>query len=58
MLKKHTNWLQQWIPVILVFGFFMYVTGAGIKFPHLWVQSNKSLIPLSNTDMNEHDYQH
>jgi hypothetical protein len=36
----------------------MYASGAGIKFPHIWEQSNKSLIPLANTDMIAQDYQH
>ena len=58
MFKKHTNWLRQWIPVISAFEFFMCVSAAGIKSPHLWEQGNKSLIPLANTDMVAHDYRH
>ena len=58
MFRRHANWLQQWIPVISAFDFFMYLTGSGIKFPHLWDQSNKSIIPLTNTDMIAQDYQH
>ena len=46
------------IPVISVFGFYMYVVGASIKYPHIWKQSNKSLIPLANTDIIAQDYQH
>jgi hypothetical protein len=37
--------------VIRVYGFFMYVSGTSIKFPDLWEQNNKSLIPLANSDM-------
>jgi len=37
--------------VTSVFVFYVYVVGVGIKYPHLWKQSNKSLIPLANTDM-------
>jgi hypothetical protein len=44
--------------VVSLFGFFMDVSGAGIKFPHLWEQSNKSLIPLTNNEMIAQDYQH
>jgi len=60
MFQRHTNWLQQWIPGISAFDFFMYATGAGIKFPQLWEQSNKStsIIPLANTDMIARDYEH
>jgi hypothetical protein len=56
MFKKYTYLLQQWIPVILFVGCYMYVGGAGIKFPYLWEQSNKSLIPRANTDMVALDY--
>lgn len=58
MFKKYTNWLQQWIPVVSLFGFFMDVSGTGIKFCQQWEQTNKSLIPLTYTEMIAQDYQH
>jgi hypothetical protein len=44
--------------VVSLFGFFMDVSGTGIKFCQQWEQTNKSLIPLTYTEMIAQDYQH